>query len=94
MSTMRERLIAENLLYTANATRPWVCSVCKSPQAEGAIGHYYQQAVPVWQHGRTLCLACVDDLCLRLEGKRSAPTVPIGHTPDLFSLTPPWEGGR
>ncbi len=91
MSTMSERLIAENLLYAAPATLPWVCSICKKPQPQGVIGHYYQQAVPVWEHGRTLCLSCVEALCQRLEGRAPPKDVPKGHIQDLFPLAAPWE---
>jgi hypothetical protein len=87
---MKERLIAERLLYVGTTTRPWLCHGCKRPQPQGVLGYYYNIAHPC-EPGKTICEPCVDAMCLRLEGKQPAIPVRPGYIADLFAVLSPWE---
>ena len=87
---MRQRLIAEHLLYTGKATRNWACHSCGKLQLMGSQGYYYNIAHPC-EMGRTICEPCVDALCLRLLGKAPPLPVPAKSSNNLFHSLLPWE---
>jgi len=87
---LKQRMIAEKLLYRGVSTRHWTCYGCGQAQYKGAAGYYYNTAHPC-EMGQTRCEPCIDKLCLRLAGK--APPLPVQAPAigDLFRDLLPWE---
>jgi hypothetical protein len=67
MSTLKERLLAENLLGQGILARSCTCSSCGVVNLAGAHAYSYHRPQDAMQ-SEMLCETCADALCARLEG--------------------------